>query len=157
MYAFIVNNTVEEYPASRASLQRRYPHTSFPKVLTDETYISFGYVKVQPTEQPSYNPEEGDLVQENPELINGTWVQKWSFVKYDDAIINQQIADKQNQLVINERTKRNQLLEQSDLDVILSLEAANSIPDALKTYRQALRDVPEQAGFPDNITWPTKP
>lgn len=25
------------------------------------------------------------------------------------------------------------------------------------TYRQALLDVPQQAGFPDNITWPTKP
>ena len=24
-------------------------------------------------------------------------------------------------------------------------------------YRQALRDVPAQAGFPDNVTWPTKP
>jgi hypothetical protein len=25
------------------------------------------------------------------------------------------------------------------------------------TYRQALRDVPEQGGFPHNVTWPTKP
>ena len=24
-------------------------------------------------------------------------------------------------------------------------------------YRQALRDVPDQAGFPTDITWPTKP
>ena len=24
-------------------------------------------------------------------------------------------------------------------------------------YRQALRDVPSQGGFPDNIVWPTKP
>ena len=24
-------------------------------------------------------------------------------------------------------------------------------------YRQALRDVPAQAGFPENVTWPTKP
>ena len=24
-------------------------------------------------------------------------------------------------------------------------------------YRQALRDITGQAGFPDNITWPTKP
>jgi len=24
-------------------------------------------------------------------------------------------------------------------------------------YRQALRDIPSQAGFPANITWPTKP
>jgi hypothetical protein len=25
------------------------------------------------------------------------------------------------------------------------------------TYRQALLDVPQQVGFPNNITWPTKP
>jgi len=25
------------------------------------------------------------------------------------------------------------------------------------TYRQALLDVPQQAGFPHNVTWPTKP
>ena len=24
-------------------------------------------------------------------------------------------------------------------------------------YRQALRDITDQAGFPTNITWPTKP
>jgi hypothetical protein len=24
-------------------------------------------------------------------------------------------------------------------------------------YRQALRDIPQQAGFPTDITWPTKP
>jgi hypothetical protein len=24
-------------------------------------------------------------------------------------------------------------------------------------YRQALRDVPAQAGFPENVPWPTKP
>ena len=24
-------------------------------------------------------------------------------------------------------------------------------------YRQALRDLPTQAGFPDNVTWPDKP
>ena len=24
-------------------------------------------------------------------------------------------------------------------------------------YRQALRDIPDQAGFPEDITWPTKP
>ena len=25
------------------------------------------------------------------------------------------------------------------------------------TYRQALRDIPSQAGFPNTITWPTEP
>ena len=28
---------------------------------------------------------------------------------------------------------------------------------AWATYRQALRDVPQQEGFPDNITWPEMP
>tara|TARA_B100000287_G_C20531932_1_gene741240 strand:+ start:488 stop:787 length:300 start_codon:yes stop_codon:yes gene_type:complete len=26
-----------------------------------------------------------------------------------------------------------------------------------KTYRQALLDVPAQSGFPNSVTWPTKP
>ena len=51
------------------------------------------------------------------------------------------------------RTERNQLLLQTDwmasTDVTLS--------DAWRTYRQALRDVPTQSGFPNNVTWPTKP
>jgi hypothetical protein len=28
---------------------------------------------------------------------------------------------------------------------------------AWATYRQALLDVPQQAGFPNTVTWPTKP
>ena len=28
---------------------------------------------------------------------------------------------------------------------------------AWAAYRQALLDVPSQAGFPDNVTWPVKP
>ena len=28
---------------------------------------------------------------------------------------------------------------------------------AWRDYRQSLRDVPSQAGFPNTITWPTKP
>lgn len=55
------------------------------------------------------------------------------------------------------RKKRDQLL--SDTDYLLMpdypLEAAEL--EAVKTYRQALRDVPEQAGFPSAIEWPSKP
>ena len=29
--------------------------------------------------------------------------------------------------------------------------------DVWKVYRQALRDVPMQAGFPDNVVWPMQP
>ena len=32
-----------------------------------------------------------------------------------------------------------------------------TMSDAQTAYRQALRDVTGQAGFPEDITWPTKP
>ena len=50
------------------------------------------------------------------------------------------------------RAKRNQLLIESD-----SMALADRITDEWRTYRQLLRDVPAQSGFPTNITWPPKP
>ena len=51
------------------------------------------------------------------------------------------------------REKRNGLLAETDWmgnnDV--------TMPSAWTIYRAALRDVPAQGGFPDSITWPTKP
>ena len=50
------------------------------------------------------------------------------------------------------RNQRNDLLKETDVHAL-----GDRITDEWRTYRQALRDVPSQAGFPDNITWPTKP
>lgn len=50
------------------------------------------------------------------------------------------------------RKTRNCLLEISDKYALV-----DRITDDWRTYRQSLRDVPAQAGFPDNITWPTEP
>ena len=51
------------------------------------------------------------------------------------------------------RTERDEKLAATDwrasVDLTLSTEWAN--------YRQALRDVPSQAGFPNTITWPSEP
>jgi len=49
------------------------------------------------------------------------------------------------------REERNKLLSASD-----HMALADRITDAWKTYRQALRDVPAQSGFPD-VTWPVEP
>ena len=68
------------------------------------------------------------------------------------------IADRASNLIRAQsltREKRNQLLAQTDWT------QAKDVPDAVSSkwaaYRQALRDVPQQAGFPDNIQWPVKP
>jgi len=47
-------------------------------------------------------------------------------------------------------------LTDAEYDTALAASARQK-RDRLKTYRQALRDIPEQAGFPRTITWPEKP
>ena len=50
------------------------------------------------------------------------------------------------------RAERDALLAASDY-----MALADRITDGWRTYRQALRDLPAQAGFPENITWPVEP
>ena len=50
------------------------------------------------------------------------------------------------------RLYRNHLLAVSDTQVW-----PDYVSDDWRTYRQALRDLPSQAEFPENITWPTPP
>ena len=54
------------------------------------------------------------------------------------------------------RVKRDRLLRDADY-LINTLEDAAGDTTALRAYRQALRDVPSQVGFPDSITWPVVP
>jgi hypothetical protein len=51
------------------------------------------------------------------------------------------------------RAKRNILLAETDY---LAL-SDNTLSSDMSTYRQALRDITSQAGFPTDVTWPTKP
>jgi len=53
------------------------------------------------------------------------------------------------------RTKRNMLLYESDYTVLPDSPVADV--EAWKIYRQALRDVSQQAGFPNEIVWPEEP
>tara|TARA_R110000751_G_scaffold110488_1_gene208089 strand:- start:49 stop:369 length:321 start_codon:yes stop_codon:yes gene_type:complete len=51
------------------------------------------------------------------------------------------------------RSKRNSLLAGTDWNALGDV----TIVSEMTAYRQALRDVPEQLGFPGEITWPESP
>ena len=53
------------------------------------------------------------------------------------------------------RDRRNALLTSTDWTQ--AADVPQAIKDKYATYRQALRDVPQQEGFPDNIVWPIQP
>jgi hypothetical protein len=52
------------------------------------------------------------------------------------------------------RATRDAKLAATDWVVIKALETATAVPAETATLRQALRDLPTQAGFPWEITWP---
>jgi hypothetical protein len=51
------------------------------------------------------------------------------------------------------RTDRNSRLAKTDFHALSDTDMS----EAMTTYRQALRDIPQQAEFPNTITWPTEP
>ena len=58
------------------------------------------------------------------------------------------------------RSKRNNLLKESDWEILSELEKGNTISTDMKNYRQALRDLPsgkDTVEKCENATWPTKP
>lgn len=55
------------------------------------------------------------------------------------------------------RARRDAELAASDWVVTRAMERDEAMPTAWAVYRQALRDVPEQTGFPASLTWPDPP
>jgi len=52
---------------------------------------------------------------------------------------------------------RNRMLQKSDQYMMLDFPITDAEREQWRTYRQNLRDLPNQPGFPDSITWPVKP
>jgi hypothetical protein len=58
------------------------------------------------------------------------------------------------------RQKRDGLLKAYDWEILQELEKGNAISSDMRTYRQALRDLPsgkDTVAKCTNATWPTKP
>lgn len=60
-------------------------------------------------------------------------------------------------LSLDIRAKRNNLLSDTDHLIQSDYPISDEKKQEIKVYRQALRDMPQQDGFPENIVWPDKP
>jgi hypothetical protein len=96
------------------------------------------------------------------EQVNGKWYSKYIlgpvFANTEDATAVEQEAaykaQKDAEFATNARNQRDTLLTQTDWTQVADAPVDKA---AWAAYRQALRDVPQQAGFPVTITWPEKP
>lgn len=99
-----------------------------------------------------------NLVGEVPFTLAGTDFNSLDFFGAEVTITENSVLSEYTSVVAEDNLeqlleKRNKLLAETDWWAV----ADRTMTQAEIDYRQALRDVPQQAGFPDNITWPTKP
>ncbi len=94
--------------------------------------------------------------QKNTKLRKPNYNCNWSnttFEWVDARTLEQQNTDAEN--LVN--SKRNILLLDSDWIIVRALDQGTPIPTDWQTYRQQLRDISQQSGYPLNVIWPTPP
>lgn len=142
MYAKITDGSVATYPYTIADLKTDNPNTSFPATMTDAMLQAHGMYSVASSSQPDHDAALQYVEEATPTLVNGAWTQQWQVKNYELSIQQR-----------NVRQERDKLLFETDY---LAL-SDNTLSSEMAAYRQALRDVPAQSGFPASVTWPTKP
>jgi hypothetical protein len=70
-----------------------------------------------------------------------------------DAMEAQYTSEADTRKTKQVREKRDQLLKQTDWRASSDL----TLSDDWRVYRQALRDIPSQLGFPNDVVWPSEP
>lgn len=84
---------------------------------------------------------------------NYNYQEHWYYDEKSNTFSGPTEADQNEELSIDVRNTRNELLERTDWRFRSDLTPSQAWID----YCQALRDIPLQEGFPNNITWPTPP
>ena len=73
------------------------------------------------------------------------------------AIPEKSAQEKFEEAAQTARIKRDSLIAETDYLLMADYPISDETRKAVQDYRQALRDVPEQVGFPFDIKWPEKP
>jgi hypothetical protein len=146
-YARIENGVAVEFPLYEGDLANRFPDLLFP-MDTHGTPIPDGYVVVKGTNPPhnlAYTYALGV-----PTIQDGVWATNWIETPRSD----EEKARIQSAVEDGVRSDRNVRLAKSDWTQLADapVDAASWVP-----YRQALRDITTQSGFPWTVTWPESP
>ena len=156
---------------TQGEIRRSMPNTSLPRVWTASICDSLGIDPVLAAPAPTPSGEyksvgRNGVVQD----ANGNWVQAYverdmfsDYVDEEGVTVTKAsqeeayTATKNAEAALAARNTRDGLIASCDWMAIKAFEAGTTVGTEWATYRQALRDVSAQAGFPNDITWPTQP
>lgn len=147
MYIKLTNGTPTKITIGE--FRKENPNTSFPRSIPDDTLAAYDVYPCTVADRPDSDERTQKVEVGSITQVNGAWVEGWSvtdktadeITKYDNAI------------AANVRSKRDSLLAETDY---LAL-SDNTLSAEMAAYRQALRDITEQEGFPNDVSFPVKP
>jgi hypothetical protein len=143
MFAKAKSGVLDKYPYTVGDLRRDNPNTSFPKYIPEDMLAAYDVYPVTRGSVPTFDSLVQSLVAHAaPTVTEGQWT-----LGYDVAQKSQDMAGN------NVRLQRNRLLSATDWMAL----SDNTMTPEWASYRQALRDITSQGGFPYTIEWPTKP
>ena len=156
---------------TQGEIRRSMPNTSLPRVWTADICEFLGIDPVLAAPAPAASGEykvvsRNGVVQD----ANGNWVEAYverdmfaDYVDEDGVTVTKAsqeaayTATKNAEAATAARATRDGLIASCDWMAIKAFEGGTTVSTEWATYRQALRDVSAQAGFPNDITWPEKP
>jgi hypothetical protein len=147
------NGSPVGHPVLEANFRMLHPDTSFPAVLTPELVAPFGFGMFEYSQIPE-PAHHYDKAVEAPAIrdAQGVWRQVWELVPMSEA---ERLKADHDQAAIM-RHARDMALTRSDFSQMA--DAPSWVDQAAwAQYRQALRDVPQQGGFPWQVSWPEPP
>ena len=149
-YIHAENSIVIEYPYSIEKMRSDNPQTSFPIEMSAEELAEWGVFAVEEQDPPAFNEQTESIERQPPALVNGVWVEGWVVV----AASAEEIVSRTKQKEKEVKALRNKALANTDYTQLPDYQGSASLQLVYKEFRQQLRDLPEQAGFPFNHSWP---
>jgi len=150
MHAKIINGQLIQFPYNFMDLRGDYPNVSFPIDLPDAQLATFNMVRVIEQERPVVDRFHIVTQKDMPDLVDGQWVLQWVVTAKTEEELAIDTEDMANRV----RGERDGKLRDSDWTQLVDSPTDKPLWLA---YRQALREMPLQPGFPWEVTWPPRP
>lgn len=139
----------QDWPLTDTAVMALHRETSFPLPLSRDGYPDLGVHPLSEGVIPDVNRYQR-VEEATPVFVDGAWTRQWTVIEFSEAE-KQTVDDSQSRNVREERTRRLAYCDWTQLP------DAPVDPAPWATYRQALRDITAQAGFPWDVTWPEPP
>lgn len=152
MFIKIENGLPLGSPLVDQNLKYLFPHIDFSSIVTSEMVEPLGYAIYEFSQMPTKIRYK--KIEEHQPILNITnkiWYQNWQQVDKTPEECLQE--DKEQEYLV--RMQRNFILDNTDWTQIADVSLSDEAKQNYKNYRQALRDITTQQGFPWEIVWPS--